>query len=246
MTENLIYIGDLLIIEPMTAITDIIAAIICFICYAKFNKKSQNTSIKYYSNFFLYMGISMLIGGLLTHAFCYLVQDQLLSNQELKLLPWSQKIQFMWHKMPCWIFNLVSVTYFLIYMSNHSKRIYGEKNSRIWLITSIIITALMFVLLFAMLDFFVTEMHIGFAILALCLPMHLKILRKEKTPYVYSNIVACVITILVALVMIFKVTFGTFFNFNDISHLLIGASMYYFFVGASQLLKQEHGNKFAK
>ena len=57
--------------EPVTMSTDIIVALISIIGYFKLVSKNNSVHVKLYSHFFLWMGFSTLIAGIMGHGFLY-------------------------------------------------------------------------------------------------------------------------------------------------------------------------------
>src|ERR1039458_2527470 len=84
-------IGCIKIMEPVTVLTDLIVAVVCFYAWNRLKRKNNSGNIVFtlYRYFFLGMGLSTTLGGLIGHAFI-------------------QYLSFPW-KLPGWILSMVSV-----------------------------------------------------------------------------------------------------------------------------------------
>ncbi|MCK5693374.1 MAG: hypothetical protein KAI08_11000, partial [Bacteroidales bacterium] len=62
--------------EPITLITDLLLAAICFYAYFQIRRLDYTGRSKwYFKNYFLLLGLGAMTGGLLGHAFLYRVSD---------------------------------------------------------------------------------------------------------------------------------------------------------------------------
>ena len=62
--------------EPITLITDLLLAVICFYAYFKIRRLDYAGRGKwYFKNYFLLLGLGAMTGGLLGHAFLYRLSD---------------------------------------------------------------------------------------------------------------------------------------------------------------------------
>jgi hypothetical protein len=90
-----IFIGDLRIGEPTTAITDVLVAVVCFYAYVQLGKRKEFPSQKYFRLYFLFLGLATLWGGLITHALIYYlstpwkVPGWIMSTWSVSLLAWA-------------------------------------------------------------------------------------------------------------------------------------------------------------
>jgi len=89
-----IEIGQLRIDEPVTTLTDLLLAAICFFAYFNIRKLGEEGRIKWYFRYyFLFLGMGALTGGLLGHAFL-------------------TRIAPGW-KLVSWVFTIVSVGFMI-------------------------------------------------------------------------------------------------------------------------------------
>jgi hypothetical protein len=90
-----IFIGDLRIGEPTTAVTDFLVTAVCFYAYVKLDKLNAFSSKKYFQFYFLFLGLATFWGGLITHALIYYlstpwkVAGWIMSTWSVSLLAWA-------------------------------------------------------------------------------------------------------------------------------------------------------------
>jgi hypothetical protein len=93
-----IFIGDLRIGEPTTAITDFLVTAVCFWAYVKLGKLNAFPSKKFFRLYFLFLGLATLWGGLITHAFIHYlsvpwkVPGWIMSTWSVSLLAWAMVV----------------------------------------------------------------------------------------------------------------------------------------------------------
>lgn len=109
-----IFIGDLRIGEPTTAITDFLVAAVCFYAYAKLGKLNQFSSKKYFRLYFLFLGLATFWGGLITHALIYYlstpwkVPGWIMSTWSVSLLAWAM-VEYHSDMIKKWVLALKSI-----------------------------------------------------------------------------------------------------------------------------------------
>jgi hypothetical protein len=98
-----IFLGDLRIGEPTTAITDFLVTAVCVYAYVKLGKSTEFASKKYFRLYFLFLGLATFWGGLVTHALIYYLST-----------PW---------KVPGWIMSTWSVSWLAWAMVEHHSEL---------------------------------------------------------------------------------------------------------------------------
>ena len=69
-----IEIFGLILHEPVTALTDVLVAIICFVAYLKIKALPQRSEVKsLFQYYFLTMSIATFLGGVIGHALMHYV-----------------------------------------------------------------------------------------------------------------------------------------------------------------------------
>ena len=63
--------------EPMVSLTDLLVSFLCLLFFYKMHKNpTKNLSFSYFKYYFLIMGLATLFGGLLGHAFQYMISGR--------------------------------------------------------------------------------------------------------------------------------------------------------------------------
>ncbi|MBR4267544.1 MAG: hypothetical protein IKQ46_16010 [Bacteroidales bacterium] len=224
--------GEILIQEPMTALTDLIITTVCLIGFYKlYNLSRQNDGyMKNFAYFVLFMGLGTLFAAILTHAFDYVFNPEQLTKAEIKELNWKNKFQINLHNLPNWVFNVISTTLFEISVIQRAKYYLKNYNFSIikWFV--VIESTIISILLMYNLSYDIASIHIGIALFVVSMPLQVKIYKKYKAPDAKLLIIGSLIMLIVVPVMITKFEITKWFNFNDISHVVIATTMYLFYL----------------
>lgn len=229
MEKTSIILYGITIYEPVTAITDLFVTAICFWAYFKLKKLSKQAEyLRLYPWFFLTMGISTLCGALMTHAFYYVFQYRHAVHAANP--GFFERIEENWQKLPSWIFNIISVSIFTFCML-YRAGIWLKKNTlRIFYIIATIETIAMLGLMLYTMNFLWSEIHIALCLWCLAIPIQSYINNRERKPETKAVLFAVLTTTLTCAVLIPKISFGVWFNHNDISHIIITFAMYIFYM----------------
>lgn len=206
------------IYEPVTAFTDFILAFLCLLFYFRYTSVTNEKGIIYWKRFFLYMGISTLIGGI-THALLY--------NHSSKLY------------IACWLIMQLSsglsvyqaqlATIFSI--ANPKIPIYKSAQKSIFLCHIQLIIFCLATLYFK--NFFVVVINstIGFLLV-----LYIHALSGKKYGNKAASWIALGITIsfLTAFVYAFKISVNAWFNFKDIAHVIMAISIIFISIGVGK------------
>lgn len=232
--------GNTIILEPMTALTDFIVTAVCIFGFFKLKalakKNGNNKSFVY---FFLFMGLGTFFAALMTHAFSYAFTPEQLSKSEIALLEWSDKLKVNLHNMPNWIFNVISVTLFEIGIIKQSKKHLEYLNTKFYFSIIIIESVLIFAATLYILKYDIAAAHIGFALYLIELPLQIIIIKKNNAKEAKFLIIGTLLMLITAPVMALKLQITKWFNFNDISHVVIAITMYLFFLAGKEFYKEK-------
>lgn len=230
-------IGDVLVLEPVTALTDILVTAVSFYASARLWKasKARGGYLREYPLFFLSMGIGTLAAALMTHAFSYLFVDQ--ARTAAASLPWPERFIWHLHDLPNWLFNIAAMTFFEIAVVKRSSEILHLQHEKALYLIIAVETAAIVALTFAFLTYDVAAGHIVFAMLILSLPLQIRILSKDRKNAESILILAATGTMLVVLtVMVTRFSISRWFNYNDISHCLIAVTMLLTYLSAERTM----------
>lgn len=232
MEKTQIIIGGLTILEPMTALTDMLVSVVCFYAFAKLKQRSQTSGyMQLYPYFFLAMGISTLSGAVMTHAFSYIFQNEPdILPDAVENTQWFYLLEHNYQKLPSWIFNIISVTIFTFAMIYRSEKFFGKKIQAILYSFSILETIAMLSLMIYKMTFMFAEMHIGISLWIISMPVQIKIWQRHRKREALIIMLATFTTSLTGIVLAPKLSLGKWFNHFDISHVIIAISMYFFYL----------------
>lgn len=206
MIDTTITIAGIPVHEPMTVFTDIIISVLAISFYMNL-KNSKAPVIIHWGYFFLFFGLSTLIGAC-SHAF-FLIHDG-----------WMYKS--FW--LPMQLINGIAVyfaqqaTLVSVLKSNASRKTW-EKMYRFQLIAFMIAVPLFQ-------NFLVTVIENALGLIPVMI-LHYK--YKEQYTRIIANGIA--ISFLTAIIHISKFSLHAYFNYNDIAHVCIMISLFVMYTG---------------
>lgn len=218
MEQPSLYIGDLLIQEPVVLLTDLLVTVVClyaFIQLRKITKPAEATILmKYY---FLLVGITTLVSGIFGHAFLYLSE---------------------WGKFPGWVFSMVSVLFIVKAAISYSQNYLSPKSSQILNWVNILGFLFFFILVIYFFDFRYVGLYTGFGFLLFVLPAHVKIYRTEKREGSLYFLYAIGIAVIAFIVNVTKFSLHPYFVYHDLGHVIMAICGWVFFQGTLKLEEQ--------
>lgn len=211
-----IQIFGVTILEPSTVISSLLMTIICIYAFTQLNELGKTHRMyKQLQYFFLFMGLATSIGGVLGHGFLY--------------------VTGMRGKIPGWFASMIAVALFERAAIWHIKPLLPTQLGRLLGKLNYIELAIFFVLTFYTLSFLVVEIHAVYGLFLMLFTIEVYVYRKKKdpgSPYIFlATFLGAVSAGLHAL----KFSFGPWFNYNDISHISMGASIWYYYQGARHM-----------
>lgn len=216
-----LYLGAIYVDEFITTLTDIMVAVICFYAGSKLKKidsdRKQRSLLVWY---FITMGLATLTGGVLGHGFLY-------------ALSWS------W-KLPGWLFSIISVYLIAGFQVNYSRSMLGEKMYRNYRLANTLVFGVFTLLTIVFQKFAFVEAHTAYGFLGVVGYLgfvHLK--REGKHHPLRFFLIAIGISFVAGVVFLAQIGFGKWFNHLDLSHVFLGLSAWYFYLGAKRLLSEK-------
>jgi hypothetical protein len=202
--------------EPVIALTSLLVSSFCIFAWARLGKIPRpDASLRLFRVFFLLMGLSSFIGGIIGHAFMH-------------------HFPFIF-KMPGWVLGMFAVSTLEQVSILRAEPVLGTKTTRLltWLNIAQLVVALSVV--FATLWFPAVEMHSAFGFLFVIAPLELMMFFKDRSAV--SRFVLGGILLLVGAVMmhILKISVGVWFCYFDKAHLFMCGAVWMFMLGAERL-----------
>lgn len=191
-----------LIQEPTTVITDWLITLFAWSFAVRLNRLGNRTA-RLYSFFFIFMGLSTLMGGI-AHAFNY-------------------EFGRSFHRIP-WLFNAIAIWLFMLSSNAYFKR---SGTWKAWEWAPHVYLGLFAVAIMSTLNFAIVGIFTAIGILGYVLPLHLS----ESRPTAGRKEFFIGLTFLVgsALVAALKLAPSPWFNHNDIGHILMILALYQFY-----------------
>lgn len=203
--------------EPITTMTDLIMAAICFYAYFRIRQMESSVSIKrYFKFYFLTLGIATLAGGLLGHAFLYSLPPA-------------------W-KLVSWIFTLISVAILSHGLIELSKPLLKPTFSRMVSRVNFLILSLALLYTLYTLAFSWVKYYTIFGMLLVVGSLSFVIYQKTNIRGVVKLMIGVGVGVLSALIFSFEWGLGPWFNHNDISHVILSFSAISLYKGAMLII----------
>ena len=209
---------NLRIDEPVTTITDILLALICFYAFYRIRQMESSERIKrYFKYYFLTLGLAALSGGILGHAFLY------------RLAP-------AW-KLVSWLFTLASVGILAHGLTLLAKPLLKPSVARwtTWLNVLVLAVALLYTLW--SMAFSGVKYYTIFGMVVVVGSLSYVIFHRTGSRGMVKLMVAVGVGILSAVVFSYEWGLTPWFNHNDISHLILSYSAFTIYQGAVAIVE---------
>lgn len=212
-----IEILNLRIDEPITTVTDLLFAAICFYAFFQIRRMEYAGRVKwYFKYYFLTLGFGALFGGLFGHAFLYILPEK-------------------W-KLVSWIFSMMSVALIAHALVELSRPLVKPWISR-WVggINLLILALALYYTLWT-LAFSPVKYYSIFGLVVVVGSLCYYIFLKTRKRGVVVVMAAVGIGFISALVFSFEWGLSPWLNHNDISHLILSFSAFGMYKGAALIL----------
>ncbi|MEA3445234.1 MAG: hypothetical protein U9R19_10975 [Bacteroidota bacterium] len=212
--------------EPVTVVTDLLVAAVCFYAYVKFsNNQPENKVRRFLKYYFLTMGIATTLGGIVGHGFLYAFDN--LVPTDFVVSPW---------KLPGWLVSMFSITLVERASIEYCRPIIHPKLGTAFTWINIIeLIIFIFIAIFT-LEFFFVQVHAAYGLLFVVSSLNLYVFFKRKTLSSKLFLVAVGFAAIGALIYLNKWGISIWFNHFDISHVFMAISAFMFYKGGKQLL----------
>ena len=199
----------------MTAFTDLIVSFVCFRSFIILNRK-KDKPIYYglYCAFMLAMGFATLYGGLIGHAFFYAFT-----------MGWKE---------PGWIISMLSVGLAERAAIIHSRPLMKTHIGNLISMANVLEVIAMITVVLITQNFFFVEVHATYGLLLVVTSFELFVLIRKKDEGSRIILYAVTACALAATVHLTKFSLHKWFNFLDLSHVLMAVSSFLFFRGISK------------
>lgn len=211
-----IYVFGITLLEPSTVLSSLVMTAVCLYAFFRLNKQGHaHRMYQHIRYFFLFMAIATAVGGVLGHGFLYLT-GQL-------------------GKIPGWFASMIAVAFFERAAIRHIKPLLNRKGGLLlgWLNYAELL--IFFVLTILTLNFAVVEIHAFYGLFLMLFLIEIYVYKKKKDPGSVNIFIATFWGAVAAGLHALKFSIGPWFNYNDISHLAMATSIWYYYRGARHM-----------
>lgn len=218
-----IYIGNILISEPITSLTDFIVTITCIFCFfslQKLNKEKQVKAISFMQYYLLFIGLSTFLAGLLGHSFNHI-------------------LGFEW-KVPGWIASILALGLLERAAIEHAHALIPEKIYQRLCRFNLLQMAVFSMIAVGTLNFFAVVVQTAYVLLGVVLILHIYTYQRTGDRGSLFMLISIGVTAFSAITFIAQISISKWFNHADLSHVIIAISAYCYYLGAKRMLSQRH------
>ncbi len=208
-----IFIYGLRLDEPVTTITDLFISAVCFYAYFRLTKLAGRQKLHQFLRFyFLSIGIATFIGGIIGHGFLYIFS-----------FPW---------KLPGWLTSMLSIALIERASIEHARKLISPRLARTLAWLNVLELLTFMTLTFTYLNFFFVEVHTTYGLLIVVASLNIYIYYRTRNRGSKLFLIAVGFSALAALVFMNKWSIHMWFNYLDLSHVLLTISAIFFYKGS--------------
>ena len=212
-----IFIFGIRLDEPVTTITDLMVSAVCLSAYFGRTRIGEKQKLHQYLRFyFLSMGIATFIGGVIGHGFLYL-------------------FSFAW-KLPGWLTSMFSMALIERASIEQARKLISPKLGRALAWLNIIELLTFMTLTFSTLNFFFVEVHTTYGLLIVVASLNIFVYSRTRDPGSRLFLIAVGFSALGALVFMNEWSIDVWFNYLDLSHVLLAISAFFFYRGSRVII----------
>lgn len=212
-----IFIFGIRLDEPVTTITDLLVSAVCLYAYFRLSRIAERQQLhQYLRYYFLSMGIATFIGGMIGHGFLYV-------------------FSFAW-KLPGWLTSMFSIALIERASIEQARKLISRKMRRVLAWLNIIELLTFMTLTFSTLNFFWVEVHTTYGLLIIVSSLNIFIYSRTRDPGSKLFLVAVAFSAGGALVFMNQWSIHMWFNYLDVSHILLAISAIFFYKGARVII----------
>lgn len=203
--------------EPMITLTSVLVASFCFYAWVRLGRTSESGDVsRLFRLFFLLMGLSTLIGGIVGHAFMHCLPQVC--------------------KTPGWGLGMLAVSAFEQVSILRARTVLSEKTVRALTALNIAQLSVALLVVYATLWFPAVEIHSAFGLLLIVAPIETRLLLRNRD--VVSRHILTGILMLVGgvAIHILKISACAWFCYFDIAHLFMCAAIWKFMRAAENMI----------
>jgi hypothetical protein len=215
--QPLIELFGLVLHEPVTALTDVLVAIICFVAYLKLNALPQRSQVQgLFKYYFLSMSIATFLGGVFGHAL-------------IDYMPF-------YIKLPGWITSMLSVALLERAVIQYSRKWINPKIGAFFSKLNIVELLAFLILSLVTLNFQFVLIHAAYGMAIVVTGFAGFVYYKERNMGSKQILYAVLVSTIGAFFFVFKIGLDKWFNHVDISHVFMMIASVLYYRGARNLI----------
>jgi hypothetical protein len=205
------------VLEPFNIVTNLLISAVCWYAFAQLRKQQARDRAQLLATyFFLIMGISTALGGIVGHGFLYATG--------------------IWGRLPGWLLSMVAVALMERAAISHARSLLAPRAGK-WLswlnyVEIISIATITCITL----NFTFTELHAAYGLLFVLFSIELYAYIKTKHAAGPAFFRATALGALAALTHQMHWGINRWFNHNDVSHLIMAAAVWQYYLGVRSMV----------
>ncbi|MES2648874.1 MAG: hypothetical protein V4717_18500 [Bacteroidota bacterium] len=208
------------ILEPVTVITNLLITTVCLFAFLKIHRIPKATQIQLlFKYFFLFMALATATGGILGHGFLY--------------------ITGIYGKLPGWYISMFAIAFIERAAIIHSRPLMPAYWGKFFSILNYVEVVTFLILVYKTLNFHFVELHAtyGLFIVVFSFELYTYIKTKDRgARYIFG---ATLLAAVAAISNLLKISPHRWFNYNDVSHVIMVGSIYLYYLGCMHLKMYE-------
>lgn len=214
--KTFIELFGLTILEPVTTATDLLVSGVCFYAFYRIHKsQKRGNAFLLFKYYFLSMGLATAYGGIIGHALLHL-------------------FGFGW-KVPGWIISMLSIALIERAAIIHARPLLKPAIGSFFSVLNIVEFITLITVVLYTLNFFFVEAHAFYGLMIVVASFELYVFMKTKDSGSRILLYAVFISAVAATVHLTKFSPHKWFNYLDLSHVLMALAAYAFYRGVMAL-----------
>lgn len=206
-----IVVGGIILLEPTTVLTNLVMASVSWWAWHKLKARASENRVFYFARlFFLFIAIGTLVGGVIGHA----------------LLTYTG----IWGKIPGWYICMAGVAMLERAAIYHGQLYMRPSIGRFFSVFNYFEITFFMLLSVITFDFLFVEMHAFYGLFIVVFCFALYVYRHSKDQALRHLFIATVWGLIAALCHALKWSVSDYFNYNDISHIFMTFSVYWYYL----------------
>ncbi len=213
-----IFIGNIRVDEPITTITDVFVAVVCFYAFFKLVKIPLKNKVHLFLRYYFFsMGIATFSGGVIGHGFLYL-------------------FSFEW-KLIGWLTSMFSIALVERAAIEYSRPLISNKLGVLFKWINIVELLTFVVITLVTLNFFYVEVHTAYGLLFVVSSLNIYVFYRTRSKASKLFLIAVAFSSVGALFYMNEWALDQWFNHYDISHIFLTISAWVFYLASKAVLK---------